>query len=360
MYFMVLKELLHKKRFYLWNIVFPIVLSLIILFTAKSIEESERYKTIPVGIDPTYDQYQELYEKMKSAITLDGKPMFELISCKSEEGIKLLDAKKISGYIEAKDGLTLVILKNGITQSTIKVFLDQYMQSEKQDKNDTTISTTVQLDNETEEKNKTSNIVIYFYNIIGMCCILSAEYGIYLSERMLANQSLLAMRLNFTPQSLKSRFWEGMLAIGTISLLSVGSICCFIQFFLGYPLKLENQYVWSIIGLGVLTGVLIGYVISGILKKHHASKHTVVTIIIAISCFFSGIFRIDIKYFMNENCKNLSYLNPVKLISDAFYYLLYEPNQTQYETNLIVLGGMVAILFVVSAFMTRRRSYEHL
>jgi ABC-2 type transport system permease protein len=79
-----------------------------------------------------------------------------------------------------------------------------------------------------------------------------------------------------------------------------------------------------------------------------------------IGSFFAGMMAPEMKYIIAQKAPILSYLNPVNLITDAFYCLYYFDTFTRYTINVILLCIFILVFCTGTYFIIRRRKYASL
>lgn len=76
--------------------------------------------------------------------------------------------------------------------------------------------------------------------------------------------------------------------------------------------------------------------------------------------FLAGMMYQNMKYIVSQNVPLLSYLNPVNLLTDAFYSLYYYDSLDRYFLNIAILS-IFAIIFCAGTYLiVRRRKYASL
>jgi ABC-2 type transport system permease protein len=109
--------------------------------------------------------------------------------------------------------------------------------------------------------------------------------------------------------------------------------------------------------VGSLCGLSFGAFISALVKKSESIK---LGIIIGVTMFFSflaGMMYQGMKYIIAQHAPILSYLNPLNLLTDAFYSLYYYDTYTRYELNMFLLLAFIVIFSSVTYILLRRRKY---
>lgn len=372
-YVMYIKSMLRHKKFYLWNLLFPMAISVLLFVVVGNLTTLEKFNPIKVGVVVESQEDTPLIEAMRKTKSTSGDCMFSVQKCSKQEAMQQLDDNELAAYVVEEEHIRLYINQNGLEQSMVKTFLDQYEQFQKI--YDTAVSSGKDVISEKElmklEEDATNamseanqldldNSILYFYTLLGMCCTLAIVFGFYLSETILSNQSKLAARMNCTPAGIFCRFVAGLLASLTVSLFSLILVMAFIQYVLGRDLSFENNEVWVMLGAGLLVGILSGYVIGSILPSRKAWKEPIAMVLILVYSFFGGIVRADVKYYMMQSMPWMRYLNPVNLVSDGLYALFYQDNIGQYVIHLLVLSGFAVILMIVSLIQTGRRAYDRI
>lgn len=373
MYVMYIKSMLHRKRFYLWNLLFPVVFATLLFVVVDHLTVLEDFHSISVGmvLENPGEEYNNLLSAMKLTKTSNGVDLFEVIECEKEEGMRLLQANEMKACVVVGDSIQLYISENGLTQSMIKSYLDQYEQFLKiynlVDDKDKSFISIESLDhvwtqglNVTNEMSqlRMDNSILYFYTLIGMCCLMAVGFGFYLADLILPNKSVLAARMYCTPVGIFRRFFSGILASITVALFELIVVMCFIKYILGCELLIEKNTVWAVVVVGLLVGTLFGYFLSGMIKNKTTWRQPIVMSIIIVSSFFAGLVRMDVKYYVEQKFPVLAYINPVNLVSDAFYSLFYQENFMQYVLNLCVLVVFAVLLLIGSLVLTGRRAYD--
>ena len=72
----------------------------------------------------------------------------------------------------------------------------------------------------------------------------------------------------------------------------------------------------------------------------------------------AGLMVSGINYVIEQALPLLAWLNPAARIADAFYCLYYYDTYTRFVLDICVLIGMTVVMFGISIFALRRRTYE--
>ena len=375
LYLMYVKSILRKKAFYLWNLLFPLVFSIVLFVIVNNLGNVEQFHTISVGFVAKDKgmEYEQLLEVLMKKRSINGMMVFQVKECALEEGMALFNEEKVDGLIVLEDGIKLHMNQNGMNQSILKSYLEQYQQlvsinfSENKE-NGETISWDIIRDvilsdtfiEQEMEKVAWDNSMLYFFTLIGMSCLLTLELGFILGDYVLPNQSVLAARLRCSCISRYKYFIAGLFASFTMAFCALVILMLFIRYGLGYDIPLDNSLIWSILIFGILFGILFGYIICAFLKEKRHWKNTIAMAIITIFSFLAGIVRMDVKYYIKQNYEIFTYINPVNLISDAFYHLLYLKSYSMLIQDAFILFFIVILTLLGALILTGRRAYDHI
>lgn len=368
-YLMYIKIMIHRKRFYLWNLIVPIMLGLLLYVITENLTKMEEYVPLNVGVVTSQEQ-GALVTRLTEAKDSYDQPLFDVQVVNEKQAEAMLGTKELDAYVVPGEKIQLYVNREGVSQSLLKVWLEQYQKElslvqtadsifQNQASEESEFNQILRT-NEGMNHICSDNSMIYFYTLIGVCCFLAISFGYYLAELLLANQSKLAKRLLCTPSGIYTRFFTGILAALTVDLFCVIVVMCFIRYILGYNLIFENYLVWGITIAGILFGILTGYVIRSLLGWHRMWKDPIAMALIIISGFFAGIIRSDVRYLLNETVPWVNYVNPVALISDGLYSIYYQGNVVSYIKDVVILVAGIVIFMIASLVQTGRRAYERL
>jgi len=76
-----------------------------------------------------------------------------------------------------------------------------------------------------------------------------------------------------------------------------------------------------------------------------------------LASFLSGMMWANMKYMIQKNVPILSFLNPVNLLTDAYYSLNYFDSHDRYWTNMTLLGAFAVLFLFLTYWFIRRRRY---
>lgn len=369
-----LKQLLRDKENIFWTLMFPLILAVFFQLALSNISSSENFKTIDIAVvNNSHFQDDEYFGKAIKSISEGEDRLFNLTLSNEEEAETLLSNNKIAGYIRVEDSISLVVKDSGINQNIVKSFLDNYIQTI------SAVNTIIKenpekieevLDNINQHKTylrevsataaKPDTILNFFYSLIAMACFYGGFFGMREITDIQADISTLAARINVAPVHKLKTIVYSMSAAIFIHITEMFILLGFLRFVLNIDFGERTLYVLLTTIVGSFAGVLLGALISAIVKKSEGIKIAIVLTVSMLGSFLAGMMNTDIKYSIAQNVPLLSYINPVNLLTDALYSLYYYDNLSRYTLNMILLSVFVILSCTGVYLITRRRKYASL
>ncbi len=358
------KSLIMDKMSLFWLICFPLILATFFSLAFSNLMSNENFENIKIAI--TTDQKMPV--GLKDAMYESN--LFDISYTTKTKAQELLSDRKITGYIKNTDELQLVIFGSGLNQSIAKVFLDNYVQ----------VSTTIYniidqtpqvvetgfLENlsfnesftkELPVSDSMNMIVIYFFALLAMTCLLSAVAGTYATSIIQANQSTLAARINVAPTQKLKAFLSIISATICFQFISVIISITYITKVLNVEFGDKFLHIVLICLVGCFTGTMFGALFGLIVKLKSEVKDMLVSNIVMVMCFLSGLMVLQIKYIVQEKFPIIAYLNPANLITDGLYALYYYDTFDRYFLNLTLLSIIGIIFCTITILILRRQKY---
>lgn len=369
-----LRCLLRDKETIFWTFAFPLALSLFFYLALSNIGKGETFQEIDIAVVNDSRYQEDLYFKTALEEASKGEDrLFDLTLATEEEAGKLLENGSIKGYIKAGDQIELVVKESGMYQSIIKSFLDNYSQTFK------AVETVLRNDPKKyqevmeslkDRKNyvkevptaggKPDIVVNYFYTLIAMACMYGSFFGMRETSDIQADISPLAARINIAPVHKLKAFLSSICASMLIHLVVMLALLGFIRYVLNIDFGPRTGYVLLTMVIGSITGVFFGAFVSALVKKSEGIKVAVLIGVSMLGSFLAGMMYIDIKNLISMNVPFLSWINPVNLLTDAFYSLYYLDDLSRYALNIGVLSGFATLFCVLTYLILRRRKYAGL
>lgn len=375
-----LKTLFKNKILIFWTFAFPLILGTLFHLAFSDIEKEEQLHTIPIAIVKTSDTNSiipEIFENLKNG----EEPMFQIFYKNEKEARKLLENKKIDGYLILSEPLKLVIKENGINQTVLKFVIEEINETEEIVKNmvaskaletsmsDNSFYQTIYEKIEEWQKEKQTELVnisnqnlsytmIEFYTLIAMTCLYGGILGLYLINQNLANQSSNGKRISISPTKKGNVIVTSALAGYTVQLIGIALLffytICFLKIDYG-----ENIFLIILLTLvGCFAGLSLGIMIASVFKTNENTKTGIVIAFTMLCCFLSGMMGITMKYIVDKNLPILNQINPASMITDGFYSLYYYDTFDRYFFNLISLCIFSFLMLALSIRSLRRQTYD--
>ena len=118
-------------------------------------------------------------------------------------------------------------------------------------------------------------------------------------------------------------FLSSMSASVLIHLAEMFILLLFLRYVLRVDFGSKSVYVVITTITGSLTGLSFGAFISALVKKSEGIKIAILVGGTMTGSFLSGMMYLEMKYIVSQHVPLLAYINPVNLLTDAFYSLYY-------------------------------------
>ena len=362
-----LKILIREKSLIFWTLLFPLVLGTLFHFAFSNLISVENFSVIDIAIIESADNDLTFLSMMDSLSKGEDK-IFNITYTDSKGALKMLENKEIAGFITTD--IKLVTNDNGLNQTIIKSVIDNYLQvsstiyniiSLNPNINVNDILTSLNMNEDYFSKN-TSNTtdltVIYFYTLIGFTCMAAAFWGNKTINEIEANLTRLGTRLSVAPINKFKVIFSSLLACLLIQFIETLIILAYLIFILGVSFGSNLPYIILVCLIGCLCGISFGALISSASKKDESFKTNILSGIILLCSFLSGMMVVQMKMIIQKSIPLLSYINPVNLITDALYSLYYYDTYTRFYSNIIYLFVFSLVMIFIAYFIMRRKKYD--
>ncbi len=375
-----LKCTIRDKDLIFWTMIFPLIMATFFNLAFSNISKHESFKSVDVAVvnDSQYQKdknFQNFISQLSTEETGSGNNI-KLLNLKlagtREEADKMLENGEIIGYITDGPTIGLTVKNSGFSQTMVKSVLDEYGQtvsvvgsiisrnpsaiqeglmedigSRKEYTRDIQLGTT----------NNPDSTVNYFYALLAMTCFYGAFFGLKEITDSQADLSKRAARLNVAPVH-KLKLLVAGLCAGFVVLLAENAI---LMAYLIFVIKIDfgNQIGYIILTClaGCLAGITYGAFLGALIKKGEGVKTAILIATTMLASFLSGMMFQNMKYIIEKNVPILSYINPVSLITDAFYALYYYDTHTRFFINIGVLCGFTVFFCTATYLIIRRQRY---
>lgn len=366
--------LLREKNLVFWTMIFPLVLATFFSVALSNIGAVEEFSPIGVVLvnSEALNQQPELKKTMEE-LSKGENPMFELSVSDEATALKRLKDYEISGYILPGQTPELVVLNSGLNQSILKNFLDQYSQNASAIKEivsnnpealsalleSLSMSASYVVEKGVTEKS-TDPTLVYFYALIAMTCLYGSMYGLEEVNRVQANLSAKAARINIAPVHKLKVFIAGVFAALLIHFSGLLILLVYMDNVLDVSFGQNTGYVIMVLFAGSILGISMGTFISALVKKSEGVKIAVVLIVSMAGSFLAGMMIGEVKYYVAKHVPILSYLNPANLLSDSLYALYYYDTHTRFFLNLTGMSLYSIVFCTMTYLIIRGRKYASL
>jgi len=370
-----LKCLLRDKGMVFWTLLFPLVLATFFNMAFSNINSTETFHPIAIAVIDNAQYHQDKnFKTVLEKISSGSDRTFDLTATTKENAKKLLADNKISGYINIEQEIMLTVKESGLNQSIIKSFLDDYRQT------DSAVSSIVaaippaahngllsDIGKRVEYTKQVSgssakpdNTLNYFYSLIAMACLYGGFWGLKEVTDVQADLSARAARVNLAPVHKLKIFLSSICATLLINYVEILVLLAYLHYAIKIDFGTKTGYVLLTAFIGCVLGISLGAFISAIVKKSEELKIAVLLAVSMTGSFLAGMMYLNMKYIIAQKAPILAYLNPVNLLTDAFYSLYYYDTYSRYTLNLGILGIFIFVFCTATYFIIRRQKYASL
>ena len=367
-----IKTELRAKDLIFWLMLFPIVLGLFFKIAFDGIyEKTTQFAAVPAAVVETTEN--EIFRSVIDTIENSDQPLLTVTYTDEETALDLLKSGDITGIIYVDEKLSVTVAGEGIEETILISFVEQYTTQEKIIKDtiekdpfkvEAVVSALSEemsvLDEIPLTDGNTDNFAQYFYNLIAMVALYGTLTGLHITMENQANLSPLGARKNCSPTPKSISLAASLL--GSYLVQSVCMIICvtFIEFVLKIDLgnKLPLVYLAAIVGGTV--GVSMGFFVGSIVNLSRELKIGISVAFSMLLCFLSGLMVGDMKAVIAENIPWLNNINPAAVISDSFYCLNIYNDYERFTVKIITMLITSAIFVLLGFVLSRRKKYASL
>lgn len=360
-----LKKALRSKDEMFWSLLFPLIMGTLFSLTFGTGNLTERTE-IPVALVQEGNQHFETFVEEMSGGLLQVEAM-------EEAGAReALEKGAVKGIFYSKDTPALTVAASQMDESILEVLLDSYLENQQmmeeigqrnplkllaagnalKDYQECVKSVTV-------TGNEMNNSLNYYFALIAMACLFGSFMGMTSALQLRADQSPLAARRSVVPAGRLGVVVSEMLSVFTVQFGNTCILLAYLHFVLGISFGRRWPLLFPVCILGGMTGVALGIFI-GSLRLKEGVKNGLLVCSSLVMSFLAGLMFGNMKNVVERFCPLLNRINPAALISDAFYSISVYENLARYGMDLLILGGITALLVVISYVKLRRERYDSL
>ena len=367
-----LKTIIRSKEALFWSFLFPIALSTFMFMAfGKVYETEELFEAVPVTVIETSSN--ELFMEILDSLSTGDDKLLDLHVLSEEEALTALEENEINGIIYVDKDISLKVSKNGYEETVLKVFLEQYVQTQslieevvakdpsKIQAAVDTLSADTKYYTEISTSDGNQNIyVTYFYAVLAMSCLFAAFNGLDRTFKIQADISALGQRRAVAPTKKMIVIFSEFLAGETVQFAVELSTLFYMSQILGIDFGNKYPAIILLLFLGSSFGMALGIFIGALPKLSEGSK---LGITITTCMFFSVLADLcvaGLRDKIEHVAPIINKLNPAALIVDSFYSLNVFDTYNRFFQNMVLLGIFTLILCVLSILMIRRNRYASL
>ena len=367
-----LKNVFRQKEFLFWILAFPIILGTFFYVAFNSMYEKESmFNKIPVAIVENTENtaFKEVIKELSSG----EDAMFDSKFTDSQTALDMLKTNDIIGIINVDSELSLTVSNDGIKQTIIKSFLDQYQIRESiimETVNNNPQNLQSVIDAMSQEINCNESLSLsngnmdtyiqYFYNLIAMAAFFGSISGLYIAINNHVNLSAIDARKCISPTNKLTSITASLLASFVAQVICVSIGITYILFILKVDMGDKIPMVYLSGAVGSLTGVTMGFFIGSFGRLNQNMKTAISMSVTMLSCFLSGLMLGNMKTVIEQNATIINKINPAALISDLFYCLNIYDDYKRYTEKFVTLL-ILSVIFTIGGFLlTRRKKYASL
>lgn len=362
---------LRVKQLNFWILIFPIILGTLYNIAFSGIMDSEKFKTIPVAIVEKSENKN--FSSVVDSLTVGDTPMLKVEYIDEEKALDKLKNGDCKGIIYVDEKISLTVSSNGIEQSILKSFLEQYSSretiiTETAVNNPAALNEVIaQLSNEIttiETINLTDGnmdmSIQYFYNLIAMTCLFGSYLGVNTIINNQGNLSPVGARKCISSAKKYITLIAGLLSAYIVHIICLGVNLLYLIFVLRIDFGDKIPQIVLTTVIGGFAGIAMGFFIGSIGKISTNAKIGILTSISLILCFFSGLMAHNMRMKVENIFPVLNKISPAALIADSFHSLNIYGVSERFYTNIITLIIISVIFTIGGLILTRRDSYANL
>lgn len=354
-----------------WPLIFPIILGTLFYFAFGQMKEAD-YETVPVALVQMKGQPGDaIFQKFLKELGKDEKKPIKAEPMTEKEALRALKEKKVSGIYYATDTPSLTVGGSGMEESILQSILDSYINGKQTMENiakshpEGLRAAAAQLKNyhgmvrEVSLGGKSTNgNAQFFYALIGMACIYGCFIGFGSALFLQANLTALAARRCVTPTHKLKLILSELAVSFVMHFINVVILILYLRYVLHMEFQGQMPQMFLVAFVGGIFGVSMGIFISSILKWSEGAKIGVLLGISMILSFLAGLMNVQIKVSVDQAFPLVNQINPVALISDAFYCINIYNDPVRFRNSLLTLAAITVVLTLGAFLVVRRERYD--
>ena len=373
-----LKILFKNKTLIFWTFAFPIILGFLFNMAFSNINEGLKLEVFDIAIvDNDEFNNNEFYKEAYKSLSSGKDKMFNIKYVDKDEADKLLEDKKITGYVEFLEEPHIAIKGNGVEETVLKTVTDEIVSQKQMTDNivekeiengnfdydaiNEKVMMILSSNKDVINKNNTNDLdvtMIEYYTLIAMALLYGGIISMTSLNYSLANMSNNGKRVAISPIKKLKVILSSLCASYIVQALGIILLMLFTIFVLKVDYGNNLGKVILMIIVGLLSGLSLGTFVSAIFKVSEGVKVGIILGITMLFSFLSGMMGMSLKYYIDTYAGFLNKIKPAAMVTDGFYSLYYYETSTRFNYNIISLLVFSLVLLVVSFISLRRQKYD--
>ena len=398
-YIAYIKKIFRSKSVVFWGLAFPLILGTLFYFAFSSIYKGQSSKSMQVAVVGENAKTHPFVKVLEGLKYENGNPMIDITYATEEEAAKLLrnstggdqqakavfgqspdkndgeEEKKVIGIftLNSESDVSLTIGENDMYQSILsgivsayraKADLIQDSAGRGQEAMNIAMASVAKDTSFVVERGMAGEnkdpYVPYFYNLIAMMCLLASTTVLDMIVSLQPNCSDTGIRVGASGVN-KLKYEAGvLLAVFTFQLMCLSIALVYLLGILKINFGGETPMVILTSVVGILPGIALGYFVAHIGRFTYGTKNTILTLITLGGGALSGLYAVQVKAAVEASSPMINRINPMSVITDAFYSLNIFGVGDRYYRAILTLLALSAGLLVLGVVLSRRKQYESL
>lgn len=360
-----------NKTMIFWTLIFPIALAGFFKLAFGGLVEQGTFRAIDVAV--VEEVRQEGFMDVMESLSSGDDRLFDMVVVDFDTAKGMLEEESIAAIITVDDTIGMTVNQSGFGQSIVKSFLDQYNNTANAVSNILAtdpsayesiaedLRTRVTYTVETPVTDAKMDITLnYFYALIAMASLYGSFFGMEEVSNIQANLSVHAARVNVAPVHKLKTFLYSTSASFMIQYSEMLVFLAYLRFILNVDFGNQFGLILVTTFVGSLVGISLGAFVSALVKGSEDVKTGILLGTTMTGAFLAGMMFGDMKYIVQTKFPIVAILNPVNLLSDAFYALYFYDDYVRYTQNIVILL-IFSFVFCGSTYLIiRRRKYASL
>ncbi len=363
-----LKVLMKDKTMLFWTLIFPIALAAFFKLSFGGLVEQGTFRAIDVVV--VEETRQEGFMGVMESLSSGDDQLFNMTIEDMDTAKGMLEEEMVTAIITVNETIGMTVNQSGFGQSIVKSVLDQYNNTANAVENilstnpaafesiaedlRSRVTYTVEQPITDAKMDITLN---YFYALIAMASLYGSFFGMEEVNNIQANLSVHAARVNMAPVHKLKIFLSSTSASLVIQYSEMLVFLAYLRFILNVDFGSQIGLILLTTFVGSLVGISLGAFVSALFKSGEDVKTGILIGTTMTGAFLSGLMFGDIKYLVQTKMPILALVNPVNVLSDAFYALYFYDDYIRYTQNIAILLSFSFVFCTATYLIIRRRKY---